>query len=178
MNKMIKEALLYLVIGLLIWGMVAIFSLPKAVIIGTVIYHTFAETIEIIIAVFLLIGLIQVWISPQQLSKILGKEAGWKGLLLASIFPIFMGGSLFTLFPLMKILIEKGASFAAILAFSVACGGKIPLLPLEIKFLGIHFAILRLVLIIPVSIIIGLLGEFILKKWEPTKGKQTRNGGY
>jgi uncharacterized membrane protein YraQ (UPF0718 family) len=107
-----------------------------------------------------------VWVSPQTLSKLLGKEAGWKGLLLASTVPIFIGGSLFTIFPLLKTLRNKGASIASVIAFIAAWGGKAPLLPLEITFLGWKFSVLRICLIIPFAIVIGLLGEFILEKWE------------
>jgi uncharacterized membrane protein YraQ (UPF0718 family) len=77
-----------------------------------------------------------------------------------------MGGSLFVIFPLAKTLREKGGSLACILAFLTAWGGKAPLLPLEIHFLGLKFAVIRLVLIIPTALFTGLLGEFILEKWQ------------
>lgn len=169
MNKMIKNALIYIGIAFLIWGLVAIFSIPKAIAIGNITYNTFAKISKIIIGIFLIIGLIKVWVKPEHLSKFMGEEAGWKGLLLVAIFPIFLGGSLFTMFPLMKTLREKGASIAAILTFLTAWGGKAPLLPMEIEFLGINFAIMRIVLIIPLSLTIGILGELIIKKWGSDK---------
>ncbi|MGQ9610472.1 MAG: hypothetical protein ACUVWN_14325 [bacterium] len=48
--------------------------------------------------------------------------------------------------------------------FVTAWAGKAPLLPLEIKFLGWKFAVLRIVFIIPFAIILGLLSQFILGK--------------
>jgi len=165
MNKMIKNALIYIGISFLIFGVVSVFSVPKALIIGEVTYHTFAKTVKIIIAVFIIIGLINAWVKPKQLSKFMGKEAGWKNLLLIAVIPLFIGGSLFTMFPLMEALRKKGASIASILVFITAWGGKAPLLPLEIEFLGIHFAILRIFLIIPMALIVGILGEYILEKW-------------
>ena len=65
----------------------------------------------------------------------------------------------------MKMLQEKGASVATILAFIAAWGGKAPLLPLEVEFLGVKFAILRILLIIPFAVFIGITGELILEKW-------------
>ena len=65
----------------------------------------------------------------------------------------------------MKMLREKGASVATVLAFIAAWGGKAPLLPLEVEFLGAKFAILRLLLIIPFAIFMGIMGELILEKW-------------
>lgn len=162
----LKEALIYVSIALLIWGIISIFSPAKGLVVATVAYGAFAKAIKIIIAVFIAIGLIQVWVSPQTLSKILGKEAGWKGLLLASTIPIFIGGSLFTIFPLLKTLRDKGASIASVVAFVTAWSGKAPLLPLEIAFLGWRFSILRISLIIPLAIVMGLLSEFILEEWQ------------
>ena len=166
MNKLVKEALFYIFISLAVWGIISIISPEKGLVIGKVAYGSFIGAIGIIIGVFITIGLIQVWVSPQTLSKLLGKEAGWKGLLLASTIPIFIGGSLFTIFPLLKTLRNKGASIASVMAFIAAWGGKAPLLPLEITFLGWKFSVLRICLIIPFAIVIGLLGEFILEKWE------------
>ena len=167
--SILKEAVTYILIGLLLWGIISIFSPAKGLIVGRVAYDAFAKALKIIIAVFIIIGLIQVWVSPQTLSRILGKEAGWKGLLLASTIPVFIGGSLFTIFPLLKTLREKGASIAATIAFITAWSGKAPLLPLEIAFLGWKFAILRISIIIPFAIAMGLLSEFILERWKPRK---------
>lgn len=63
----------------------------------------------------------------------------------------------------MKTLRDKGARIGAIAAFVTAWGGKIPLLPLEIKFLGLAFAIFRLTLIIPFALSIGLFLELICR---------------
>lgn len=162
----IKEALRYIIITLIIWGIVIIISPAKGIMVGEVAYSSLVKAIEIIIAVFIVIGLIQVWIGTEVLSKIFGKEAGWKGLILASIIPMFLGGSLFTMFPLLKILRDKGASTGCILAFIVAWGGKLPLLPLEAEFLGWKFTVLRTVLLVPFAIVMGLLGQFVLEKWQ------------
>jgi len=168
-HKITRDAITYLIIAFFIWGIASMLSLSKGFLIGEVVYSTFVNIIEIIIAVFVIIGLIQVWISPQKLSKILGKEAGWKGLAFASTIPLFIGGSLFTIFPLMKMLREKGASNAVVLAFVSAWCGKVPLLPLEVEFLGVRFAILRILLIIPFAIAIGIVGELILERWRAVK---------
>ena len=50
------------------------------------------------------------------------------------------------------------------MAFIAAWSGKAPLLPLEIKFMGWHFTILRLALIIPFAVILGLTIEWILER--------------
>lgn len=166
MKKLIKEAIIYILLGLVIWGIVALFSFGKSLSVAKVAYKAFAGAFWIIISVFIFIGLIQAWVTPEQLSKYLGKTAGWKRFAFASTVPIFLGGSLFTIFPLTKSLKEKGASNSAILTFITAWSGKAPLIPLEANFLGWKFTILRTLLIIPTAIVMGFLGETILDKWE------------
>jgi uncharacterized membrane protein YraQ (UPF0718 family) len=166
MKKLVRDALIYIAVTLVIWGIVTLVSPAKGLLVGEVARGAFMKAIEIIIAVFIIIGLIQVWVGPQTLSRLLGKEAGWKGLALASTVPIFMGGSLFTIFPLLKTLRDKGASIACVMAFVTAWGGKAPLLPLEIEFLGWRFAVLRIGLIIPFAVVMGLSSQFILEKWQ------------
>jgi len=166
MKKMVRDALIYVLVTGAIWGIISIVSPAKGLLVGEVAYGAFTKAVEIIIAVFIIIGLIQVWVGPQTLSKLLGKEAGWKGLALASTVPIFIGGSLFTIFPLLKTLRDKGASIACVMAFITAWAGKAPLLPLEIEFLGWKFAVLRISLIIPFAVVMGLLSQFVLEKWQ------------
>jgi len=166
MKKMVRDALIYVLVTGAIWGIISIVSPAKGLLVGEVAYGAFTKAVEIIIAVFIIIGLIQVWVGPQTLSKLLGKEAGWKGLALASTVPIFIGGSLFTIFPLLKTLRDKGASIACVMAFITAWAGKAPLLPLEIEFQGWKFAVLRISLIIPFAVVMGLLSQFVLEKWQ------------
>jgi len=163
MAKTIRTAIIYVVVSFVIWAAVALVSPAGRNVVTGAVYNTFAKVIEIVVAVFVIIGLIQVWLSPQQVSRVLGKQAGWKGLLLASTVPMLVGGSLLTIFPLMKTLREKGARTAAILAFVSAWSGKAPLLPLEIEFLGWRFAVLRIVLVVPFAMVCGILGELILE---------------
>jgi hypothetical protein len=62
-----------------------------------------------------------------------------------------------------KALREKGARLAACIAFISAWSGKAPLLPLEIEFLGLRFAILRIFLTVPFALATGLMSELIME---------------
>lgn len=85
---------------------------------------TFADVLDILAAVSIFIGLFQVWVKPPTIVKLLGKGSGYKGVALVCVFPILMGGSLFTIFPLLKTLRDKGARMGAIASFITAWGGK------------------------------------------------------
>lgn len=176
MRKLLREALIYILLGLAIWSVVALFSFTKSVQVAKVAYKGFAGAAWIIVSVFFFIGLIQAWVTPEQLSKYLGKSAGWKRFAFASTVPILLGGSLFTMLPLTKSLKDKGASDSAILAFLTAWSGKAPLIPLEAQFLGWRFTIVRTVLIIPTAIVMGLVGEFILDRWKGAPSVVSLNG--
>jgi hypothetical protein len=62
------------------------------------------------------------------------------------------------------------------MAFVTAWGGKAPLLPLEIEFLGWRFAVLRICLIIPFAVVMGLLSQFILGKLQRTSNGDKKLG--
>jgi len=168
MKKLLKNDVfqflsLSVVITLFVYGLNA----EKGAIVARTVYNTFIEVLDIVVAVSIFIVLFQVWVKPPTIVKWLGKGSGLKGFILVCTFPILMGGSLFTVFPLMKTLREKGARQGAIASFITAWGGKAPLLPLETKFLGWPFALVRLGFVIIFAFIMGILMDWIGER--PTK---------
>ncbi len=136
----------------------------KGRIVISTVYLTIFDVLDIIVAVSIFIGLFQVWVKPATIVKWIGKGSGVRGFILVCTFPIFMGGSLFTIFPLLKTLREKGARAGALASFITAWGGKAPLLPLETQFLGWPFALLRLSLVVFFAFIMGILMDWLGEK--------------
>ena len=168
MKKLLKnDAFQFLSLSVVITLFIYALNASKGMIIAKTVYLTFFEVLDIIIAVSIFIGLFQVWVKPATIVKLLGKGSGLKGFILVCTFPILMGGSLFTVFPLLKTLKDKGARTGAIASFITAWGGKAPLLPLETKFLGWPFALVRLGFIIIFAFIMGILMDWVGEK--PTK---------
>ena len=165
MKKLLKnDAFQFLSLSVVITLFVYVVNASKGMIIAKTVYLTFFEVLDIIIAVSIFIGLFQVWVKPATIVKLLGKGSGLKGFILVCTFPILMGGSLFTVFPLLKTLKDKGARTGAIASFITAWGGKAPLLPLETKFLGWPFALVRLGFIIIFAFIMGILMDWVGEK--------------
>jgi len=162
-----NNAFQYLSLSALIILTVYGLNAEKGMIVTITVYLTFFEILDIMIAVSIFIGLFQVWVKPATIERWLGKGSGVKGFAFVCTFPIFMGGSLFTIFPLLKTLREKGARTGAIASFITAWGGKAPLLPLETKFLGWPFALVRLGFVVIFAFIMGLLMDWVGEK--PTK---------
>lgn len=174
MNKILKnDAFWFLALSILITLIVYGLNAAKGAIVAKTVYATFFEVLDIIVAVSIFIGLFQVWVKPQTIVKLLGKGSGLKGFVLVCTFPILMGGSLFTIFPLLKVLKEKGARIGAIASFITAWGGKAPLLPLESQFLGWPFALVRLGFTVLLAFVMGFLMDWLSEKTAQIKQEKS-----
>jgi uncharacterized membrane protein YraQ (UPF0718 family) len=104
---------------------------------------TFLGVALIILAVFILIGLFQVWTKEEAVVRHLGHESGAKGLVLGALLGTALNGPLFSVFPLIKGLLNKGAKVGVIAVIFATYAIKVPMIPLEIAFLGLKFAVVH-----------------------------------
>jgi len=106
--------------------------------------------------IFILLGLIDVWVPREKMIRYMGEKAGAKGGLLAFLLGSFAAGPLYGAFPFAAVLMKKGASFTNILIFIGAWSTtKIPMLLFEMESLGKRFALARLAIDIVGIIIIA-----------------------
>ena len=133
-------------------------------------WEFFVEMIWILPAVMVLMGLFAVWVSKETVVKYLGKTSGIKGIFLAILFGALPTGPLYVAFPVAAVLIKKGAKISNIIIFLSAWACiKIPQEMVELKFLGLKFMSLRLILTIIFVIIMGLSVEKIIEWTDKTK---------
>lgn len=101
-------------------------------------------------------------------SRLLGQQAGFRGILLASVLGTVMPGGPFTAFPLLYALGRSGAGIGALIAFLVAWGtvGLHRLIIWEIPFMGVEFASLRFVTSMPLPVIAGLIADRLAAHFE------------
>ncbi len=105
--------------------------------------------------VFILLGLLDVWVPREKMIRFMGKGAGFKGTVLAFLLGSFAAGPLYGAFPFAAVLMKKGASLMNILIFIGAWSTtKIPLLLFEVSSMGPRFMLSRLA--------IDLVGIFII----------------
>ncbi|NLP18475.1 MAG: permease [Firmicutes bacterium] len=129
------------------------------------------EMMKILPAVVLLMGLIDVWVPKALIQRYLGQEAGWRGVLLALAFGTAPTGPLYIAFPIASGLLQKGARLSNVVIFlGTWAAAKIPQVMVEAKFLGLSFALLRLVLTLGAILAMGYLMEAFGKVKVPTKG--------
>lgn len=120
----------------------------------------------LIVAVFALVGLIQVWIGRDMIAALLGREAGIKGLLVAVGCGALLIGPPYVIFPLLMSLRRLGARWAVVTIVLAAYALKPQMLPIEAEFLGLSFALVRGGLTLLLAIPLGLAVEWCMPKEE------------
>ena len=114
------------------------------------------EMLSIIPPVFLLLGLMDVWVPKETIMKFMGKDAGIKGGILGS----FSSGPLYASFPVAMVFLKKGVSMTNIFIFLGAWSTtKIPMMLFEITQLGSKFALIRFGLNLIAIIVLAVIME-------------------
>lgn len=107
--------------------------------------------------IFVLLGLLDVWVPREQMIRFMGEGSGLKGGTLAFLLGSFAAGPLYAAFPVAAILMKKGAGFTNILIFIGAWSTtKIPMFLFENAALGSRFAFSRLAIDIIGIILIAM----------------------
>lgn len=120
------------------------------------------EMLLFIPPVFVLIGLLDVWVPRSIVEKNVGPDSGIKGVVISILVATAAAGPLYAAFPVAGALLKKGCRMANAVIFLGAWATiKIPMLMMEIKFMGLSFALTRLALTLPAIIITGYLVERI-----------------
>jgi len=113
--------------------------------------------------VFVLIGLVDVWVPRKRVEQALGEGSGLRGVFLVILLAFFNAGPLYAAFPVALMLRKKGCSLRNIFVFLGAFSAmKIPMISFEIGFMGLKFSLLRLAFTLPLFVGIGFLLETIL----------------
>ena len=128
---------------------------------------SFVDMLFIIPPIFVLLGLLDVWVPRDSMIKYMGEDSGLKGILLAFFIGSAAAGPLYAAFPVSAVFMQKGVSFRNIIIFIVAWSTtKIPMVLFEIESLGATFALVRLLVDIPGIIIIAMLLSKLVKENE------------
>lgn len=153
---------------LLIANLILGFFSPK---IGVASLHitksNLMEMLSVIPPIFILLGLLDVWVEKETMIRYLGKGSGFKGALIAFVLGSAAAGPLYAAFPIATVMIKKGSSMFNVFIFIGAWSTtKIPMLTFEAASLGVPFAVTRLLMNIVGIAIIALVVEKSLTKQE------------
>ncbi len=116
------------------------------------------EMVMIIPPVFILLGLLDVWVPRETVTRFMGEGSGIRGTVLSFVIGSATAGPLYGAFPVAAVFMKKGVSFFNVMVFIGAWSTtKIPMFLFEMASLGTRFALTRLLVNIPGIIIIAYL---------------------
>lgn len=111
-------------------------------------------------AVFLLIGLFNVWVKKETVIKHMGHKSGMKGYFLAVLLAFASIGGLFAALPVSKQLYDKGSKLSIVLVYlGASCVCRIPMALWEASMLGIEFTAIRFLVSLPLIILSSIFIE-------------------
>lgn len=169
--EILKHDTLVIVVGALyVWAAIA--SPERAVAALVAAVANLASVALIIISVFLALGLFSVLIDKQAIGRRLGEGSGLGAMLLAAGFGTILVGPVYAIFPLLKAFREHGARWSLIVTVLTAWAVKIPMIPLELRFMGWQFSVSRIVLTLAAALLMGPLVEMLLGR----EAKSTTSG--
>lgn len=109
--------------------------------------------------IFALLFLANLLVNPDWVRDNMGRNSGWRGWAMAVVGGILSVGPIYTWYPLLRELRDKGMRTALIAVFLYNRGIKLPLLPLIIQYFGITYTLLLAAYMTLFSLISGILVE-------------------
>lgn len=165
MKKILKRYQMFLVVFVLII-IVTVVNRELGLRAFSISVDSFKQMMFVIPPVFVLLGLLDVWVPRETMVKYMGEGSGLKGIVLSILLGSAAAGPLYGAFPITAVFMKKGVKFTNILIFIGAWSTtKIPMFLFEIASLGMKFAMTRLLIDIPGIIMIAYaLSKVISKK--------------
>lgn len=123
------------------------------------------EMLSVIPPIFILLGLLDVWVQRETMIKLMGEKSGFIGIALAFFLGSAAAGPLYAAFPIAGVLLKKGSKLSNVLIFIGAWSTtKIPMLLFEASSMGWKFMVVRFLIDIPGIAVIAYLTEKLLKE--------------
>ncbi len=118
------------------------------------------QIIPLLIFAFIIAGMIQVLAPTEMISKWVGAESGFRGILIGAAIGGFTPGGPFVTLPIAAGLLRTGASVGTMVAFMTGWSLlAFSRLPLEVGLLGWKFTLIRLACTFFFPIIAGLIAN-------------------
>lgn len=125
------------------------------------------EMMLIIPPIFVLLGLLDVWVPKEVMAKYMGEGSGILGVAISLFIGSAAAGPLYGAFPVASVFMRKGVKLSNILIFIGAWSTtKLPMFLFELSSLGAKFAFTRLAVNIPGILIIAYTIPKLIGKQE------------
>lgn len=126
-------------------------------------WKSFENILPEFLGVIMIVGVLLAIMNPEVISRIIGGNSGWFGVILAAVVGAVTLIPGFVAFPTAAILVENGAGYMQIAAFvSTLMMVGIVTMPVEIKYFGKKLTILRNLFAFIFSFIVAyLIGKVV-----------------
>ncbi len=125
-----------------------------------------SRVLPLLAVAFLVAGFIQALVTQEFVTRWLGREAGWKGIVLASVGGALVPGGPYVYYPIAAVLLRSGAGLGVLVAFVTAKNvWSISRLPIEFALLGPYLTLVRLGVTALIPPVMGAMAEFIAGDW-------------
>ena len=118
----------------------------------------------IIVFVFVLMFLSNIYFNPEKINKFVGKDAGAKGWVASIIGGILSVGPIYLWYPFISDLKKEGMKDRFIAAFFYSRAIKLPMLPIMIFYFGLSFTIILTFYMLIFSVLNGIFIEKVLEQ--------------
>lgn len=127
-------------------------------------WKSFENILPQLLFILVIIGILLAVLSPSTISKVIGQQSGWLGIVIASIIGSITLIPGFVAFPLASALLKSGAGFMQIAVFiSTLMMVGIATISIEIKYFGKKAAILRNGLAFIFSYVVAIVIGWVLR---------------
>ncbi len=151
------------IISVLIILAIYLVNSSKGLMAVTLTVNNFKTMLSVLPPIFIIIGLLDVWVPRETMIKYMGDKSGILGGILAVLMGAFGAGPLYVAFPVAALLLKKGARLANVFLFlCIWSSMKLPLLMYEWASLGGRFTTIHIISSLAVYVLGSLLMERLL----------------
>ena len=130
-------------------------------------FRIFLSIIPLLFFAMIVAGMIQVLLPQGQISKWVGDESGFRGLLIGSLAGGLTPGGPFVSFPIVAGLYKAGASVGTLVAYTTAWSlWAVARLPMEVGILGWKLTLIRLICTSFFPPLAGYLAQTFFSGWK------------
>jgi uncharacterized membrane protein YraQ (UPF0718 family) len=119
------------------------------------------STLPRIVLALAVAGLVWVMLPRERLTRLIGRNSGLRGLLIATAAGVVTPGGPASAYPFLAVLAGSGADRGALVAYIVSWSmlGMQRILVWDVPFMGADFSLLRFVVSLPLPVLAGLIAR-------------------
>ncbi len=163
-SRSTKGPWVFMGISLFLFLLVYIFNKGKATVAALHFYHLAIEILPMLILVFVLMVLINLFLKTSVLIKYMGEGSGIKGWLIAIVTGIISVGAIYLWFPILRNMLDKGVKPGLVATFLYNRGIKLNWLPLMVVYFGLKYVVILALVTVLASVLQGVIIDVVMTR--------------